>query len=292
MPLRDIGLALGVVVIWGLNFVAIKWGVDEVSPFMLTALRYLGCALPAVFFIRRPKVSWGLLIAYGMTVGVLQFSFLFTAIRMGMPAGLASLIMQMQVFFTMGLAVLFLGERPTRLQLGGAFIALIGLTTIGAEHLGGAVLVPLVMTLAGAFFWATSNIVTKRAGKVDMVGFVVWGALIPPLPMVALSLIFEGPQAIAALPFISLQALGSVLFIAYGSTLLGYAGWAVLLGRYPASLVAPFSLLVPVVGFAAAFVLLGEQMTVLEVVGSGLIFVGLLLNVFGPRLLARWRQLA
>lgn len=289
MPLRDIALALGVVLVWGLNFVAIKWGVDEISPFLLTALRYVGCALPAVFFIRKPQVGWPLLIAYGMTVGVLQFSFLFTAVRLGMPAGLASLVMQMQVFFTMGLAVLLLGDRPTPLQLGGAAVALIGLGTIGAEHIGGAVLVPLLMTLVAAFFWAISNIVTKRAGRIDMFAFVVWGSLVPPVPMLALSLVFEGPQALTSLLTISPQAILSVLFIAYGSTLVGYGAWAVLLGRHPASVIAPFSLLVPVVGFAAAFVFLGEQVTTLEIAGSLLIFAGLVLNVFGPRLLARLR---
>ncbi len=289
MPLRDIALALGVVLIWGLNFVAIKWGVDEISPFLLTALRYLGCALPAVFFIRKPKVGWGLLVAYGMTVGVLQFGFLFTAVGLGMPAGLASLVMQMQVFFTMALAVLLLGDRPTMLHLAGAAIALVGLGTIGAEHIGGAVLVPLLLTLVAAGFWAISNILTKQAGQVDMLAFVVWGSLVPPLPMLALSLLAEGPQAVAALLTISPQAIFSVLFIAYGSTLVGYGGWAVLLGRHKASVIAPFSLLVPVVGFAAAFVFLGEQVSALEVAGSLLIFAGLVLNVFGPRLLARLR---
>ncbi|WP_332700556.1 EamA family transporter [Devosia sp.] len=289
MPLRDLLLALGVVLVWGLNFVAIKWGVDEISPFLLTALRYLGCALPAVFFIRRPAVGWPILIVYGLTVGVLQFSFLFTAMRLGMPAGLASLVMQMQVFFTLGLAMLFLDERPTVPQLAGAGIALVGLVTIGAEHIGGAVLLPLLMTLVAAGFWAISNIVTKRAGKVDMFAFVIWGSLVPPLPMLALSLLFEGPQALAALASISPQAIFSVLFIAYGSTLLGYGAWAVLLGRHPAGLVAPFTLLVPVVGFAAAFVLLGEMVTPLEIAGSLLILAGLGLNVFGPRLVARLR---
>lgn len=289
MPPRDIALALGVVLIWGLNFVAIKWGVDEISPFLLTALRYLGCALPAVFFVRRPQVGWPILIAYGLTVGVFQFSFLFTAIRLGMPAGLASLVMQMQVFFTMGLAILLLGDRPTPLQLGGAAIALLGLGTIGAEHLGGTVLVPLLMTLVAAFSWATSNIVTKRAGRIDMFAFVIWGSLVPPLPMLALSLLFDGPSALVDLLSISPQAILSVLFIAYGSTLVGYGIWAMLLGRYPASMVAPFSLLVPVVGFAAAFLFLGEAMTALEVLGSVLIFIGLLLNVFGSRILARMR---
>ena len=289
MSPRDITLALLVVLIWGLNFVAIAWGVAEIPPFLLTALRYIGCAFPAVFFIRRPQVGWPILLAYGFSVGVLQFSFLFTAVELGMPAGLASLVMQMQVFFTMGLAVLFLGERPSMPQLAGAALALLGLGAIGAERIGGAVLVPLVMTLAAAFFWGLSNIVTKRAGKVDMLGFVVWGALVPPLPMLALSLIFEGPQAILGLGSISAAGIGSALFIAYGSTLIGYGIWAILLGRYPASLVAPFSLLVPVVGFAAAALILGETISTLEVVGSVLIFAGLLLNVWGPRLLTRWR---
>lgn len=289
MPLRDIALALGVVLIWGLNFVAIKWGVDEISPFLLTGLRYLGCALPAVFFIRKPNVGWPILIGYGFTVGVLQFGFLFTAVRLGMPAGLASLVMQMQVFFTMALAVVLLGDRPSPLRLGGAAIALVGLGTIGAEHIGGAVLVPLLLTLVAAGFWAISNIVTKRAGKIDMLAFVVWASLVPPLPMLALSLLVDGPQALGDLVSISPQALFSVLFIAYGSTLVGYGAWAVLLGRHPASLIAPFSLLVPVVGFAAAFIFLGEQVSALEVAGSLLIFAGLLLNVFGPRLFARLR---
>lgn len=289
MPLRDIALALGVVVIWGVNFVAIKWGVAEIPPFLLTGLRYVGCALPAVFIIRKPAVSWSILIAYGLTVGVLQFGFLFTAIKLGMPAGLASLVMQMQVFFTMGLAVLFLGERPSVPQLAGAAVALVGLGTIGAEHMGGAVLVPLLLTLIAALFWGISNIVTKRAGKVDMFAFVIWGSLVPPLPMLALSLAFEGPQALLALPSVSAQAILSVLFIGYGSTLLGYGAWAVLLGRHPASLVAPFALLVPVVGFGAAFIFLGEVVSPLEVAGSLLIFVGLALNVFGPRLLTRFR---
>jgi O-acetylserine/cysteine efflux transporter len=290
MSLRDIGLALGVVVVWGLNFIAIKWASAEVSPFLLTALRYIGCAFPAVIFIRRPAVSWGLLIAYGMTVGVLQFGFLFTAFRFGMPAGLASLIMQMQVFFTMVLAMLVLADRPSPMQWLGAGVALMGLGAIGVEHLGSAVLMPILLTLVASFFWAISNIVTKRAGKVDMLGFVVWGSLIPPIPMLVLSLVFEGPEALFALTSISPLAIWSVLYIAYLSTLVGYGTWAVLLGRHSASVIAPFSLLVPVVGFIAAFFLLGEAVTSYEIAGSLLIFIGLLLNVFGPRLLASMRR--
>lgn len=290
MSPRDLVLALTIVVMWGLNFIAIKWGTDEISPFILTALRYLGCALPAVFFIPKPTVSWGILMAYGFTVGVLQFSFLFSAYPLGMPAGLASLVMQMQVFFTMALAVLLLGDRPKWINWTGAGVALLGLVTIGAEHIGGAVFLPLLMTLAAAFFWSISNIITKRAGNIDMLAFVVWGSLVPPLPMIALALMFEGPEAITSLVGVSPLAISSVLFIAYAATLLGYGGWAILLGKYPASLVAPFSLMVPVVGFISAYFILGEAITRFEVAGSLLIFIGLVLNVFGPRLLSRLRS--
>lgn len=289
MAPRDIALALLVVLIWGVNFIAIKWAVLEISPFLLTALRYLGCMVPAIFFIRRPQVGWGLLLVYGITVGVLQFSFLFTAVKLGMPAGLASLVMQIQVFFTIGLAVLLLGERPGWFQIVGAAVAFAGLGAIATGHLGGAVLGPLLMTVVAAFSWAISNVASKRAGKVDMLAFVVWGSLVPPLPMLVLSLLLDGPSAFTALLHLSPRAIFSVLFIAYGSTLIGYGSWAVLFGRYPASTVAPFALLVPVVGFASAMLLLGEAVNPLEYAGSALIFLGLALNVFGPRLLARRR---
>lgn len=287
MSVRDVLLALLVVCIWGVNFVTIKWSTDEISPFMLTALRYIGCALPAVFLVKPPKTGFKIMIAYGVTVGILQFSFLFTAVRNGMPTGLASLVMQVQVFFTMGLAALFLGERPAPVQLGGAAIAFVGLVAIGGEQLGGLVFIPFIFTLIAAFFWSSSNIVTKLAGKVDMFAFVVWGSLVPPIPMIILSLIFEGPGAFVGVFHAGPLALASAGYIAYGSTLIGYGTWARLLGKYPASLVAPFTLLVPVVGFVAGYLAFGEEMTRLEVLGSLLILAGLSLNVIGPRVLKR-----
>lgn len=287
MSPRDMLLALFVVIIWGVNFVAIKWGVEEVPPLLLTALRYLAAALPAVFFVRPPKVRISILILYGLAVGVLQFGFLFSAIRLGMPAGLSSLVMQVQAFFTIALAVLFLGERPKGAQLLGALIAFAGIGVIALERLDGAALVPLLMTVVAAFFWGVSNIATKKAGKIDMFAFVVWGSLVPPLPLLALSFWFEGPGAIAGLAHLSLRGVGAVAFLGYCSTLVGYGLWSVLLGRYPASTVAPFSLLVPIVGIASAVVILGEPLSGIELAGSALVFVGLLLNVFGPKLRSR-----
>jgi O-acetylserine/cysteine efflux transporter len=290
MSPRDLILALFVVTVWGVNFVAIRWGVDEVAPLLMTALRYLLAALPAVFFIRRPAASWTILIGYGFAIGVAQFGLLFVSIKLGMPAGLSSLVMQLQAFFTIGLAVLFLGERPSPVQWLGAAVAFAGIGAIGLERLDGAALIPLLMTIAAAFFWGVGNIVTKRAGQIDMLGFVVWSALVPPIPLLALSLLFEGPGAIpAAMQNLTLIGAGSLLFISYAATLFGYGTWSMLLSRYPAGLVAPFSLLVPIAGIGSAALLLGEAISGIEIAGSVLVFAGLLLNVFGPRLLA-WQR--
>jgi O-acetylserine/cysteine efflux transporter len=288
MSPRDLILALFVVTVWGVNFVAIRWGVDEVAPLLMTALRYLLAALPAVFFIRRPAVSWTILIGYGFAIGVAQFGLLFVSIKLGMPAGLSSLVMQLQAFFTIGLAVIFLRERPSPVQWLGAAVAFGGIGAIALERLDGAALIPLLMTIAAAFFWGVGNIVTKRAGQIDMLGFVVWSALVPPIPLLALSLLFEGPGAIpAAMQNLTLIGASSLLFISYGATLFGYGTWSMLLSRYPAGLVAPFSLLVPIAGIGSAALLLGEAISGIEIAGSVLVFAGLLLNVFGPRLLAR-----
>lgn len=288
MSPRDVLLVLAVVIVWGVNFVAIRWGVDEVPPLLLTSLRYVVAALPAVFFVRRPKVALGILVAYGFAVGVGQFSLLFSAIKLGMPAGLSSLVMQLQAFFTIALAVLFLGERPSPAQLIGALIAFAGIGVIALERLGGAALLPFAMTITAAACWGVANIVTKKAGRIDMLAFVVWSSLVPPIPLYLLSLIFEGPGAVPlALGQITVFGIGSLLFIGWISTVFGYGAWSVLLGRYPASTVAPFTLLVPIVGIGSAALLLGETISGLEWIGSGLVFAGLLLNVFGPRLLTR-----
>ena len=285
MSPRDIFLALVVVVFWGLSFIAIKWGVELVPPLLLTALRYTFAALPAVFFIRPPKVKLSILFAYGISIGVLQFGTVFVAIKLGLPAGLSSLVVQMQAFFTIGLAALFLGERLSRFQTIGATIALLGIFVIALERFSGAALLPLLLAVASAGFWGVGNIVTKRAGQIDMLAFVAWSSLVAPIPLLAVSLLTEGAATDwAALAHMSWRLVGVVAFMSYGATLVGFGIWSMLLKRYPASVVAPFSLLVPVVGIGASVVLLGESLSVLEGVGSIAIFIGLLVNVFGARL--------
>lgn len=289
MSPRDLIAAVLLVAVWGTNFVALKWSLVEIPPFMLTALRYVFTAFPAILFIRKPDVSWGFMAIYALFVGVLQFSFAYTGLKLGMPAGLSSIVIQVQAFFTVIMAVWLLGERPGWLQVVGALIAFGGIGVIAIERIEPTALIPLLCMLAGAFFWSISNIITKKAGRIDMLGLVVWSALFVPLPMVVLSLLFEGgfgvfPQMLDAL---TLRGGLSVMFTAYLSTLFGYGVWAVLLSKYPATTVAPFTLLVPIFGFGSAFLFLGEAVTPIEVIGSALVFIGLLVNVFGPGLVRR-----
>jgi O-acetylserine/cysteine efflux transporter len=281
----DILLALGVALVWGVNFVAARWAVNEISPLLVSGLRYVVALLPAIFFVRRPRIAVSYLIGYGVFVGVGQFGFLFSAIKLGMPAGLASLVVQVQAFFSIGLAVLFLNERPSRSALAGALIAFAGIAVIALDRLEGAALVPLLMTLCAAASWGVANLVTKKAGKIDMLGFVVWSSLVPPLPLFALSYVIEGPGAWpAAVASVTWLGIASMLFIGWVSTVFGYGGWSVLLSRYPASTVAPFALLIPVAGIAASALLLGERIGGFEIAGCVLVFVGLVVNVFWPKL--------
>ncbi|HEY2022791.1 EamA family transporter [Paraburkholderia sp.] len=288
MSPRDLLFALVVVIAWGVNFVVIKVGLHGVPPMLLGALRFTLAAVPAVFFVKRPKMPWRWLFAYGATISFGQFAFLFSAMYVGMPAGLASLVLQAQAFFTLIFAALFLHERFGLANVAGLLIALAGLAVIGLQGGHAMSAAGFVLTLCAACMWALGNIVTKKAGNVDLVGLVVWGSLIPPLPFFAASFVFEGPRAIAAaLTGISAMSIFAVVYLALIATLVGYSLWGRLLSRYPASQVAPFSLLVPIVGLASASLLLGEQLSVVQIAGALLVMAGLAVNVFGGWLVQR-----
>lgn len=287
---KDLLLALVVIIVWGMNFVVIKIGLDDMPPMLLGALRFLLAAFPAVLFIKRPQIPLRWLLAYGLTISLGQFAFLFSAMSVGMPAGLASLVLQSQAFFTLLFAVMFLGERFRLANLFGLLVAACGLLLIGLQGNGLMTLAGFLLTLCAAAMWALGNIVTRKLGKVNLVGLVVWGSLVPPLPFFALSWLLEGPAVIeTALRAINLDTLLVLAYLAFGATILGYGLWSRLLSRYPASQVAPFSLLVPVVGITSAAVLLDEHLSTLQLVGALLVMLGLLLNVFGGWLQGRLR---
>jgi len=294
MTPRDLLLALLVVVVWGVNFVVIKAGVSELPPLLLGALRFVTAAFPAVLLFRRPDVPLRLLLAYGLTISVGQFAFLFTAIHVGMPSGLASLVLQSQAFFTMLFAAVWLKETWRRSQLGGLVLAACGLVLIGSAHGVSMPLGGFLLTLLAASMWAAGNIVTReigRHGPVDMQALVVWASLVPPLPFLLLSLLIEGPTAIAqSLGAFSLQSAAAIAYLAWVATLLGYGIWSRLLSRYPANQVAPFSLLVPVVGLTTGWLVYGEELQPVHFAGGALLMAGLAVNLFGARIMARLRR--
>lgn len=287
MTPTDILIALGVVTIWGVNFVVIKMGLRDVPPILLTALRFVFAALPLVFFVKRPQTALGLVLAYGVFQFALQFALLFIGIELGLPAGLASLVMQLQAFFTIGLAVLVLGERPKGLQLMGALIAFGGMALVAMHLEGKATLIGFVLAVLGAMCWAVANILTKRMGQLNALSLVVWGSLVAAPLLLLASWLAEGGAAWqqAAHDF-SGETLALLLFQAYPSTILGFGMWSMLMRKYPTATVAPFSLLVPVAGMIGAAIVLGESLQWWKVVAGLLVLGGLALNQFGMRLWA------
>lgn len=286
----DIALALLVVVAWGLNFVVVKVGVTHVPPLLLGALRFMLAAFPAILFVRRPDVPFRLLALYGLTASVGQFAFLFTAVKLGMPTGLASLVLQSQAFFTLVLAAVVLKEQWSAPQLGGLALAGCGLALIGSAHGAHMPLIGFGLTLAAATSWAASNVVTRvisHRGPVNQLGLVVWGSLVPPIPFLLLSYGLEGPSAMGdALAAFNWEALAALAYLSLVATLFGYSIWTGLLTRYRANLVAPFSLLVPVVGLTTGWVVYGEALQAVHFAGAALLMAGLVLNLWGTRLRA------
>jgi O-acetylserine/cysteine efflux transporter len=279
-------LALSVVFIWGTNFVVIRWGLDGLPPFLFATLRFTLSALPWLLFIRRPAVPWHKLAAFGVLLGVGQFALLFLAMRADISPGLASLVIQVQVFFTIGLSMVALGERVRGYQLVGLLLAVAGLVVI-ASHLDATLTVKgLALILAAAFFWACANMVVKTVGRVDMLGFMVWTSLFAVPPLLALSLWLEGPQLIAtSVVNASAGVWACVLWQAIGNTLFGYGAWNWLLARHPAATVTPMALLVPVFGMGASALSLGEPLPAWKVGAGALVLCGLVVIVVWPRLL-------
>lgn len=287
-------LTLAVVAVWGFAFVPIRLALDEIPPFALAALRFLFAAVPAFLFVRGPDMPWRGVVAYGLAIGVFQFGLLFLGMKLGMAAGLSSLVIQMQVFFTMGLAVAFAGDRFHRWNALGAIVAAGGIVVLGAYKVAsgaGATLAGFMLVIAAAFAWGVGNLIAKRAGAdhdVDAFSLVVWSSLVPPLPLAILSWTFEGGDAaLRAVAGASWLAWGSVAFLSWAATLFAWAAWNRLLHTYPTALIAPFSLLVPVFGIGASVALLGERLTVGQMAGMLLVFAGLAINVWGQTRLRR-----
>ena len=282
MPFAHLSVTLLLVIIWGLNFVIIQVALQEIPPIMLTFLRFFFAAFPAVFFIKPPKTSWKMLLYYSLTLIVLDFCFLFTGMYIGVSAGMASLTLQTQVFFTAILAVVFLKERMSKAQILGSSIAFLGIVYVGF-HTGGDVnLTGLILVELAALSWAIGNLVSKKIGRVDMLSLVTWGSLLSLPFLLALSFALESHLwSVQSLLNISGKSIGAIAYLVYPVTLFGFAIWSWLLSRHPATTVAPFTLLIPIVGFSSSALLLGESLPLWKIIAAILVISGLIINLYG-----------
>lgn len=296
LPWRYLLLGLLVVAIWGINFVVIKYALIELPPLALAVSRFALAAFPALLFVRRPAAGWGNIAAYGVLIGAGQFGLLFVAMTRYISPGLASLVIQTQVFFTVGMAVVLAGERVRLFQWLAMGIALAGIALIGWHAVTeGAAITPLglMLILLAALAWAAGNMVSRAAGRVDALAYMVWSSVFAIPPLVVLSLWLEGwPAVRQGLLQAGWLTWAAVLWQSIGNTLFGYGVWAWLLARYPAASVTPLALLVPVFGMSASAWWLAEPLPGWKIIAALLVISGLALNMLWPRMMQQWRRLA
>ncbi|HVG05270.1 MAG TPA: EamA family transporter [Burkholderiaceae bacterium] len=283
MRASHLAAALLMVTIWGFNFIVIRWGLNDVPPLTLTVLRFALAAFPAVLFVRRPQPSWRLVTGYGLFAFALQFGLLFAGMHAGMPTGLASLVIQVQAFFTIGLVALLTHERTKPIQLIGATIAGAGLVLV-AFHLPPSTRLGFFLVVAAAASWAFANVIVKRIHSEEPLAVVVWASAAAAIAMLPVALVIEGPATMwAAVTAMDALAWLGLAFQAWPTTLLAFGIWAWLLRQHPAALIAPFTLLVPIVAMTLAVLLLGEEVTWWKLAAIALVLSGLGLNVIASR---------
>ncbi|MDD5479099.1 EamA family transporter [Rhodoferax sp.] len=291
LSLRHFWLALAVVAVWGSNFVVIKLALGQMPPLLFATLRFVVVVLPMVFFLKRPAVPWRNLAGYGLLIGVGQFGLLFVAMNGHISAGLASLVIQMQVFFTIGLAMLLAGESLQRVQLWALALGAAGLGVIVTHTDGSTTLLGLGLILLAALSWAGGNLVSRAAGRINMVAYVVWSSLFAVPPLLLLTLWMEGWEVVlGSLAQADAFTWGAVAWQAWGNSLFGYAAWGWLLARYSAATITPMALLVPLFGMGGSALWLGEGLPAWKLIAAALVLSGLALNLLWPWWLQRRKK--
>ncbi len=270
--------------VWGTNFVVIKLSLGSFPPFLFAALRYIFALLPLVFFFPKPKVPWWNLCIYGVAVGVGQFGVMYFAMDGRISPGLASLVIQTQVFFTIGFAMFFANERLRLYQAVAVAVALTGLGIIALHTDANTTFLGLALVVFSGFSWGVANTVSRRAGSINMLAYVIWASAFSIPPLLLISLVFEGgwQQMSASMASAPIGAWVGVLWQSWANTLFGYAAWAWLLSKHPAAVVAPAPLLVPIFGMGASAIFLSEALPIWKILAAGLVIAGLVVNLFWP----------
>jgi O-acetylserine/cysteine efflux transporter len=289
VPLRDSLLAVLVAVIWGVNFVVIDAGLAGMPPLLFVALRFVVVLVPALFLVPRPQARWQDVAVVGLLMSAAQFGLLYTSLYVGMPAGLASLVVQAQVLLTVLIARGVLGEHPRRNQVAGVALGALGLAVVAVGRSSATPLLGLVLALAAALAWASGNVASRRLGVASGLSMTVWSGTVVPLPLLALSLLLDGPRQVAhALTQLPASAIWSTAYTAYLASLVGYTIWNTLLARHAAAAVVPFTLLVPPVGMISAWLVQGEVPNGPETLGGVLLLAGVAASALRPGVL--WRR--
>jgi len=285
MSFKDFSIGVLITFIWGVNFSGIKLGLISLNPFVLTGLRFMLCAFPLVFFIKKPDVKMFYIISYGLIFGVGLWGMVTLGIYFGISAGVASLVLQMSVFFTIILGAIILNEKIDNSKKIGFIVSLLGLALIISVTDGSVTIGGIIFVLVGAISWSIANILVKHLGIKEMFSFIVWSSLFSPMPLFILAYYTAG--SIVYIDFfknLDSIAIFSILFQVYPTTLIGYWVWNSLLKKYPVSSVAPLSLLVPVFGLLGSYFIFNEEIGTLKVVACIFIVLGLLVNVFGKKM--------
>lgn len=289
LPLRHFLLALAVVAVWGTNFVVIRVGLDHLPPLLFATLRFTLVLLPMAFIVKRPPVSWANLAAYGVLIGAGQFGLLFVAMKGHISPGLASLVVQTQVFFTIGMAMRINREPIKPFQIAALLLAASGIVLIAAHGGGSATPLGVVLVLLAAASWSGGNMVARQAGTVNMLAYVVWASLFSIPPLFAMSLWLEGwPAIVKGVTQADALTWAAVAWQAVGNTMFGYAAWGWLLARHPAATITPMALLVPVFGMGASALLLHEALPAWKLIAAALVLTGLAVNMLWPKVRMRF----
>lgn len=280
MTIKEHLLAIAVVLIWGFNFVVIRWGVEDVHPMTMTLLRFLLTAIPMVFLVKKPDIAMRYVVTYGVLFGAGVWGLANLAIFLGTPAGMASLLLQMSPFLTVLVAVVVFKETLSLKQVVGISVALLGFLIICLFKSDYLSYIGIGLMLLAAFFWTICNSIIKIAKPKDVVSFTVWSSLFVPIPILLLSLVyslFYGVELNTLVQMPTVKGWVSIIFQAVVVTLFGYAVWTRLISKHGLAMVTPYSLLVPISGLFFGWLLYDETLSNIELLGSGLVLLGLIL---------------
>ena len=285
MSNKDFIIAIAITFMWGINFSFIKLGLGSLNPFMLAGLRFFLCAIPLVFFIKKPDVKFIYIVLYGLFLGDGLWGVLYLGMHFGISAGVASIVLQLGVFFTVILSYIILKEKIDIYNKIGFVLALIGILIVFLVTDGTVTILGMAFVILSAISWALLNIILKKAKTKDVFAFLIWSTLFPPIPLFLLAYFMQGDIVfINFFENIDTKAIISIAFQVYPTTILGYWVWNSLLTKYPVSVVSPLSLLVPIFGLLGSFVFFHEEIGIYKIIASLIILLGLVINTFGSRI--------